>query len=187
MAGHSKWAQIKRGKAVTDAAKSRTFSRFARLISLESKKANGSLTAPGLATVIARAKAANMPKDNIERAVAKGISKDSGELEQVLYEAYGPGGVAIIVGALTDNRNRTTQEIKHLFTKNGTELATPGAALWAFQKSAEGAYVPNEPLMEVSGADEEQLSAILDALDEHEDVQRVFTNGRGYESTESEG
>jgi YebC/PmpR family DNA-binding regulatory protein len=183
MAGHSKWAQIKRGKAVTDAAKSRTFSRFARLITLESKKAGGSLTAPGLATVIARAKAANMPKDNIERAIAKGISKDAGELAQVVYEAYGPGGVAIIVEALTDNKNRTTQEIKHLFSSRGAELATPGAALWAFQKG-EGGHVPNEPLVEVSGSDEEQLSGILDALDEHDDVQAVATNARGYESTE---
>jgi YebC/PmpR family DNA-binding regulatory protein len=186
MSGHSKWAQIKRGKAVTDAAKSRVFSRFARLITLESKKAGGSLTAPGLATVIARAKAANMPKDNIERAIAKGTSKDSGELEQVLYEAYGPGGVAIIVDALTDNKNRTTQEVKHLLSKNGAELATPGAALWAFQKSSDSSYVPNEPLMDVAGTEEEQLGAILDALDEHDDVQRVFTNGRGYESTQGD-
>ena len=185
MAGHSKWAQIKRAKAVTDAAKARVFSRFARLIALESKKAGGSLSAPGLANVIARAKAANMPKDNIERAVAKGASKDSGDLDQVVYEAYGPGGAAILVDALTDNRNRTTQEIKHLLSKNGIEMATPGAASWAFTKSPEG-YIPNEPLMEAAGEDEEKLSALLDALDEHEDVQRVFTNARGYESTESD-
>lgn len=182
MAGHSKWAQIKRGKAVTDAAKSRVFSRFARLIALESKKANGSVNAPALAAVITRAKAANMPKDNIERAVAKGISKDAGELEQVTYEAYGPAGVAIVVDALTDNRNRTTQEVKHRLSKNGAELATPGAALWAFTKSAEG-YAPNEPLMEVAGEEEEKLQKILDALDEHEDVQAVATNARGYESS----
>src|SRR3990167_4007457 len=119
MSGHSKWSQIKRQKSVTDAAKSRTFSRFARLITLESKKANGVLSAPSLAVVISRAKAANMPKENIERAIAKGTSKDSGDLEQTVYETYGPGGVAIIVDALTDNKNRTTQEIKHLLSKNG--------------------------------------------------------------------
>ena len=125
-----------------------------------------------------------MPKDNIERAIAKGTSKDSGSLEQDVYEAYGPGGVAIIVDALTDNKNRTTQEVKHLLSSRGAELATPGAALWAFQKSAGGGYVPNEPLVEVAGGEEEQLGAILDALDEHEDVQAVATNARGYESTE---
>ncbi|HVW82961.1 MAG TPA: YebC/PmpR family DNA-binding transcriptional regulator [Candidatus Paceibacterota bacterium] len=183
MAGHSKWAQIKRAKAVTDAAKARVFSRFARLIALESKRAGGKADAPGLAAVVARAKAANMPKDNIERAIAKGASKDSGDLEQVVYEAYGPGGVAILIDALTDNRNRTTQEIKHLLSTYSLELANPGAASWAFTKSIAG-YAPNEPLVEIAGEDEEKLGALLDALDEHEDVQRVFTNARGYESTE---
>ncbi len=182
MSGHSKWSQIKRQKSVTDAAKSRIFSRFARLISLESKKANGLLSVPGLSVAIARAKAANMPKDNIERAVAKGISKDSGNLEQVIYEAYGPGGVAILIDALTDNKNRTTQEVKHLLSLKEVALAAPGAASWAFTKKAD-VYIPNEPLMEIAGADEEHLSAILESLDEHDDVQRVFTNAKGYENT----
>ena len=181
MSGHSKWSQIKRQKAVTDSARSRVFSRYARLIALESKKANGILSAPGLSVVIARAKAANMPKDNIERAIAKGMSQDSGNLEQVLYEAYGPGGVAIMIDALTDNKNRTTQEIKHLLVLNGVELANPGAASWAFTKKG-AEYIPNEPLIDVAGTDEERLSAILDALDEHDDVQQVFTNARGYEN-----
>src|SRR3989338_9025678 len=112
MSGHSKWSQIKRQKSVTDAVKSRIYSRYARLITLESKKAGGLLSSPGLSVAISRAKAANMPKENIERAIAKGVSKDSGNLEQVVYEAYGPGGVAILIDALTDNKNRTTQEVK---------------------------------------------------------------------------
>src|SRR5581483_398087 len=169
MAGHSKWAQIKRQKAVTDAAKSRAFSRFARLITIESKKANGNASSPGLVSAIERAKAANMPKDNIERAIAKGTSKDANELENVAYEFYGPGGVAIVVSALTDNKNRTTQEVKHLLSKNGYELGTPGSALWAFSKTPSGQYVPNEPLMDVAGTDEEKLGQILELLDEHED------------------
>ena len=185
MSGHSKWSQIKRQKGVTDAARSRVFSRYARLITMEAKKASGILTAPGLASAIARAKAENMPKDNIERAVAKGASKDSGNLEQVVYEAYGPAGVAIIIDALTDNKNRTTPEIKHLFSKMGFEVAAPGAASWAFNKVG-NAYIPNEPLNDVSGADEEKLGNILEALDEHEDVQQVFTNARGYENTNDE-
>ena len=181
MSGHSKWSQIKRQKSVTDAARSRVFSRYARLIALESKKANGVLSAPSVSVVIARAKAANMPKDNIERAIQKGMSKDSGNVEPVTYEVYGPGGAALIVTALTDNKNRTTQEIKHLLALHGVELANPGAASWAFTKTHDG-YTPNEPLMDVAGTDEERLSAILDALDEHDDVQRVFTNARGYEN-----
>ncbi len=182
MSGHSKWSQVKRQKSVTDAAKSRVFSRFARLITLESKKAGGTLSAPSLSVAIARAKAANMPKENIERAIAKGISKDSGELEQIVYEAYGPGGVAMLIDALTDNKNRTTQDLKHLLSLQGVEVATPGAASWAFTKSG-GAYTPHEPLLEVSEKDEERLQAILDALDANDDVQQVFTNARGYESS----
>jgi YebC/PmpR family DNA-binding regulatory protein len=182
MAGHSKWAQIKRQKAVTDAARSRVFSRYARLLTVESKKAAGNMTAPGLVMAVTRAKAANMPKDNIERAIAKGASKDSGELEQVVYEAYGPGGVAILIDAFTDNKNRTTQEIKHLFSKNGFELSAPGAASWAFTKQ-DGLYVPHTPLITVSDNDADALTTILTALDEHDDVQRVFTNAEGYEDT----
>ncbi len=183
MSGHNKWSQIKRQKSVTDAAKSRVFARFARTITVESKKANGVLTSPGLSAVITRAKAANMPKENIERAVAKGVSKDAGALEQVVYEAYGPGGTAFIVDAFTDNKNRTTQEIKHLLVLNGVELANPGAASWAFTKSHEGTYEPNEPLMDLSDEDGEKLGMILNALDEHDDVQCVYTNARGYENT----
>ncbi len=183
MAGHSKWAQIKRGKAVTDAAKSKAFSKFAREITLESKKSAGNVSSPSLAAVINRAKAANMPKDNIERAVAKGISKDSGDLEQVAYEFYGPGGVAIIALAVTDSRNRTTQEIKSMLNKNGYELGVPGSAAWAFTKQPDGRYKANEPLMEVAGSDEEKLSGLLTLLDDLDDVQEVATNGSGYEST----
>lgn len=183
MSGHNKWAQIKRQKGATDAAKSRVFARYARLITLESKKAAGNTSAPGLATAIARAKAENMPKDNIERAVARGTAKDASELEQVVYEAYGPGGVALLIDALTDSRNRTTQEVKHLLSRQGVELATPGAASWAFDKTPDGAYRAKEPLMNVMGADEEKLGVILEALDEHDDVQRVYTNAAGYEDT----
>jgi YebC/PmpR family DNA-binding regulatory protein len=185
MSGHSKWSQIKRQKGVTDAARSRVFSKFARLITIESKKAGGSVSDPALAAVIARAKAANMPKDNIERAVAKGASKEAGDLSEVTYEFYGPGGVAIIVNALTDNKNRTTQEIKHMISKNGFELGTPGSAGWAFAKSG-GAFVPNEPLMDMNEDDEERLGRILELLDEQDDVQGIVTNARGYESTNEE-
>ncbi len=186
MAGHSKWAQIKRQKAVTDGARARVFARFARLITLEAKKAAGNTNDPGLKAAIERAKKVNMPKENIERAVAKGTSKDASSLEQVTYECYGPGGAAIIVDALTDNRNRTTQELKHLLSKNELELAAPGSALWAFQKHPDGSFTPHEPLTEVDASFEDALSALLSLLDEHDDVQRVFTNARGYETTESD-
>ncbi|HRH55365.1 MAG TPA: YebC/PmpR family DNA-binding transcriptional regulator [Candidatus Paceibacterota bacterium] len=186
MSGHSKWSQIKRQKGVADAAKSKAFSRFSKLIAMESKKSAGNISSPGLATAIARAKAINMPKDSIDRAVTKGASKDSGDLVQVVYEWYGPGGTAIIIDALTDNTNRTTQEIKHLITKSGFELGAQGSAAWAFQKSGDGSLVPNEPLMDLSESDEEALGRIFEQLDEHDDVQRFFTNARGYETSESD-
>lgn len=186
MAGHSKWAQIKRQKGVADAARSKVFSRFARLITMESKRANGDQSAPALASAIERAKAANMPKDNIARAVAKGTSKDAGDLASVLYEFYGPGGTAILVDALTDNTNRTTQEIKHLLSKNGYALGGPGSAAWAFSKAPGGAYVPNEPLAELAPRDEDALGLLFEALDAHDDVQRTFTNARGYEASDAE-
>jgi YebC/PmpR family DNA-binding regulatory protein len=187
MAGHSKWAQIKRQKAVTDAARSRVFSRFAKEIALESKKAAGNLSSPSLAAVITRAKAANMPKDNIDRAIAKGVSKDGGELDQVAYELYGPGGIAVIATAVTDSRNRTTQEIKHLLSRNGYELGAPGSAAWAFTKTPDGRFVANDATkMAVQGEDEAKLSELLTLLDDYDDVQEVFTNANGYESTGDE-
>ena len=100
----------------------------------------------------------------------------------MIYEVYGPGGVAILVDTLTDNKNRTTQEIKHLFVLQGIELSAPGAASWAFTTTGT-VFIPNEPLIEVSESDGDKLRAILEALDEHEDVQRVFTNAREYEDT----
>ena len=98
-----------------------------------------------------------------------------------LVEAYGPSGVAILIEALTDNKNRTTPEIKHLLSKQGVEVAAPGAATWAFTKNG-ALYTPNEPLTDMAGADEEKLTAILEILDAHEDVQQIFTNARGYEN-----
>ena len=106
-------------------------------------------------------------------------------IEEMTYEGYGPGGVAIMVQVATDNKNRTTPEIKHLFSKLGFEVAAPGAASWAFTKVG-SKYIPNEPLTEIEGDDEEKLTTLLETLDEHEDVQQIFTNARGYESNDDE-
>jgi len=186
MAGHSKWAQIKRQKAVTDAARSRVFSRFAREITMESKRVGGNPSSPTLAAIITRAKAVNMPKDNIERAIAKGLSKEADMVESAAYELYGPGAVAIVISVLTDNKNRSLQSIKVVLSKTPHELGSPGSATWAFMKTPSGAFVPNEPLMDIGGDDEEALQKLLEQLDELEDVQAVYTNARGYESTADE-
>lgn len=174
MAGHNKWSKIKHKKAASDAQKSKVFGKMARLIAIESKKANGDTSAPGLRAAIEKARGENMPKDNIERAIAKGTSGDSAALESVLYEMYGPGGSAVLIDILTDNRNRTAAEIRHLLSKNGYELATPGSAAWAFTKTAEG-YTP-QTTVTVDEAAGEKLGAIIDTLEEHDDVQEVYTN-----------
>jgi YebC/PmpR family DNA-binding regulatory protein len=174
MAGHNKWAQIKRQKGANDAAKSNTWGKLSRKITIESKRANGDTNAATLRKVIEDAKAVNMPKDTIERAIAKGTATDAGALESITYEAYGAGGAAIIIETLTDNRNRTAQEIKHLLSKNGIALAAPGSALWAFEKTAEG-YIPKSTVS-LSEADDASLMQLMELIDAHDDVQDVFTN-----------
>ncbi|MCC7500850.1 YebC/PmpR family DNA-binding transcriptional regulator [Candidatus Nomurabacteria bacterium] len=172
MAGHSKWAKLKHTKGKTDAQKAKLFSKLVKIIGIELKKAKGDKTAPGVRTAIEKAAAANMPKDNIERALAK---SDEKELEHVVYEAYGPGGCALIIEGYTDSRNRTSAELKHLLSEYGGSLATPGAAMWAFQKNAEGVLEPISPL-ELSDEDAQKMAELSDALEEHDDVSEVYTS-----------
>ena len=174
MAGHSKWAQIKRQKGAADAAKSNLWGKLGKRIAVESKKANGDVNSPSLRAIIETAKKANMPKDTIERAVAKGASADAAALEAVTYETYGPGGSAIVIEVLTDSRNRTAQEIKHLLGELGLALAAPGSALWAFEKTAEG-YAPKSTVP-LSEEDDAKLMAIMEKIDAHDDVEEVYTN-----------
>lgn len=174
MAGHNKWSQIKRQKGAADAAKSNVWGKLSRRITIESKAVAGDVTSPTLRSFIEKAHKANMPKDKIEKAVAKGTSNEAGEMESISYEAYGPGGAAIIIETLTDSRNRTAQEIKHLLSKNGLALAAPGSAAWAFEKTHEG-YTPTT-MVPLSENDHEALMKILEEIDEHDDVEEVYTN-----------
>ena len=175
MSGHNKWAQIKHKKAATDAAKSAVWGKLSRRITVESKLAGGDVNSPGLRTYIEKARKENMPKDKIEAAIAKGIAKDAAAMDSVVYEAYGPGGAAIIISALTDNRNRTAQEIKHLLSKNGLALAAPGSAAWAFNRMQDGTYEPQSTIP-LSEADNDALMKVLEELDNHDDVEDVYTN-----------
>lgn len=174
MAGHSKWAQIKRQKGAADKAKSMLWGKLGKRIAVESKLAKGDVNAAGLRAAIERAKKENMPGGSIERAVAKGTAADSAELESILYEAYGPGGAAILIQVLTDSRNRASQEIKHLLSKNGIALASPGSASWAFEKTANG-YEP-KTTVELSETDSASLMKILEEIDNYDDVEDVYTN-----------
>ena len=174
MSGHNKWSKIKHKKAATDAAKSKVFGKFSRLIAVESKKAGGNVDSPGLRAVIDQAKAVSMPADNIDRAVKKGAGGDTANMEEVMYEAYGPGGSALIITGLTDNKNRTSAEVKHSLSKYGAELAAQGAASWAFAKDGPD-WVPNS-MIPLSDEDGEKLGNIIEALEESDDVQNVYTN-----------
>lgn len=174
MSGHNKWSQIKHKKAITDGKRSKIFGKLSKLIALEAKKAQGNLASPCLRAVIERAKKESMPADNIDRAVKKGAGGDAGNMESVLFEAYGPSGCAILIEGLTDNKNRTVQEIKHILSKRGLSLAGQGAASWAFVKTHEG-WEP-QTMCPIAESDTEALEDLLEALDEHDDVQDVFTN-----------
>ncbi len=136
MSGHSHWAGIKYKKAAVDAKRGKVWSKLARMIIVAAKAGGGDPAANlSLRYAIDKAKAANMPKDTIEKAIKKGTGEIEGvSFEEVLYEGYGPGGVAIMVEALTDNRNRTTPEIKRLFEKYGSSLGTSGCVNWMFTK-----------------------------------------------------
>ncbi|MEX0917409.1 MAG: YebC/PmpR family DNA-binding transcriptional regulator [Candidatus Paceibacterota bacterium] len=174
MSGHNKWSKIKHKKAATDEKKSKEFSRLAQLISIESKKVGGDENSPALRLAIEKARTANMPKGNIARAIAKGKSGEADNLEQVVYEAYGPGSVALIIEGYTDNRNRTGGEVRHALTKQGFALAEQGAASWAFEKAGDG-WRPTTT-MGITPEDKEKLDVLVDVLLELEDVEDVFTN-----------
>jgi YebC/PmpR family DNA-binding regulatory protein len=137
MAGHSKWAGIKHKKAIVDARRGKLFTKLARAITVAAKEGGGDpIGNPSLALAVQKAKDASMPKDNIERAIAKGTGAgaDAESWEPVLYEGYGPGGVALLVEALTDNRNRTGSEVRHLLSKHGGNLGEPGSVSYLFEK-----------------------------------------------------
>lgn len=175
MSGHNKWSKIKHKKAVSDTKKSRVFGKLARLIAVASKNANGNTDSPGLRSAIEKARTSNMPSDNIERAILKGKTDIGSAAESVRYEFYGPGGSALIVEGLTNNRNRTAAEVKHLLSKFGFELATPGAASWAFAAHLEDGWIP-KTTVNLSEADTNVLCELVDALEEHDDTQSVYTN-----------
>lgn len=173
MSGHNKWSKIKHKKAATDAQKSKIFSKHSMLITMEAKKAGGDATAAGVLAAIERAKKDSMPKENIERAVAKGCGTGSASLEEIMFEGYGPGGVALLIEVVTDNNNRTAPLIRHVFSKAGLELGTPGSAMWAFSKTTTG-YSPTMP-MDLDDTAGEKLADFIERLEELDDVTNIYT------------
>ncbi len=174
MSGHSKWASIKHKKAIVDSRRGQQFTKLARAIVVAAKAGGGQIDGnPALALAVQKARDASMPKDNIQRAIDKGSGAglDAASFEDVLYEGYGPAGVAVLVEALTDNRNRTGADVRHLFSKHGGSLAEPGSVAYLFTKTGL-VVVPSE------GVAEDDLLPALDAgatdIETDDDVYEVL-------------
>ena len=182
MSGHSKWASIKHKKAATDAKRGKVFTKFIKEITVASRRGGGDLnTNPRLRTAIDRAKQANMPQDNIDRAIKKG----TGELEGVSYEeftieGYGPGGVAIMVEVLTDNKNRTTADIRSIFSKKNGNVAGAGSVGWMFEKKG---YIEVD---KAAASEDDTMSIVLDAgaqdMETEEDFYAITTSPKDFEA-----
>jgi len=236
MSGHSKWASIKHKKAATDVKRGKIFSKLAKEITISAKGGGGDLDANArLRLAVNKAKSVNMPADNIDRAIKKGTGELPGvSYEEISYEGYGPKGVAFIVEALTDNKNRTAAEIRNIFSKRGGNMAGPGSVSWMFTKkgfimvkdssadedkvftaaldsgaediktesslyeittpvaafekvknaleeasipveSAEITMIPSSSI-QIEGDDAKQVLALIDLLEDYEDVQNVYAN-----------
>ena len=178
MSGHSKWSTIKHKKGRADAKRGKIFTKIIREITVAAREGGGDIDSnPRLRAAVAAAKAANMPADNIKRAVQRGTGELPGvNYEEMSFEGYGPGGVAVMLELLTDNRNRTTPEIRHIFSKNGGNLGENGCVSWLFTRRGL-ILVPRTPEMD----DDEVMEVVLEAgaedLDiEDEDYYRVFTS-----------
>jgi YebC/PmpR family DNA-binding regulatory protein len=175
VSGHSKWASIKHKKAIVDQRRGQHFTKLARAVTVAAREGGGDPSGnPGLALAIQKARDASMPKDNIERAIAKGTGEgvDADQIETVLYEGYGPGGVALLIEALTDNRNRTGADVRHALSKSGGNLGEPGSVAYLFDK--QGVIV-----VDATRYDEDDLIVAIDAgaedIARDDDVYEIIT------------
>ena len=184
MSGHSKWASIKHKKAATDAKRGNLFTRIIKELAVAARMGGGDPDAnPRLRKAIADAKAANMPADNIKRAIMKGTGQLEGvSYEEMSYEGYGPGGVAVFIETLTDNKNRTVSEVRHIFSKHGGNLGESGSVAWIFQRKG---YI----VVERSQASEDDLMDIIleagaEDMKEDGDNYEIFTSPEDYEAVD---
>ncbi len=197
MAGHSKWANIKHKKGAADKKKGKLFSKLAKEIMVAAREGGSDPeTNPRLRTALASAKSANMPNDNIDRAIKKGIGEIEGvSFEEILYEGYGPGGVAILVECLTDNRNRTAGEIRMIFDRTNGNLAGSGSVTWMFKRKSRfvitGENADEDRLFEVvvdAGAEDIQIDGeiaeILGSPENFDAISKALENA-GIETVES--
>lgn len=181
MARHSKWHKVKQFKGAIDAKRAASFTKLAREITVAAKEKGPD---PGmnarLRTAIERAREASMPKDNIERAIKRGTGgSGEAELESLTYEAYAPGGIALIIECLTDNRNRTTNDVKHMVTKAGGTIAGAGSAQYLFDRkpSPNGGFEwEPKTLIDTDETTGTIVAELIDELEAHDDVSRVYSN-----------
>ena len=182
MSGHSKWSTIKRKKGAADAKRGKIFTKLIREIATAARLAGGDQDSnPRLRLVVDKAKAANMPKDNIQRAIQKGIGGGEGDTyEEMVYEGYGPGGAAILIEALTDNKNRTVSDVRHALTKNGGNLGSSGCVAYLFEKRGILLFgrdgINSDELMEAA------IEAGAEDVVETEDMLEVVTSSAEFDS-----
>ena len=158
MSGHSKWATIKHKKAALDAKRGKTFTRIIKEISIAARNGGDPDANPRLRTAILAAKAVSMPADNIKKAVMRGtVELEGGQIDEVMFEGYGPGGAAVLVKVATDNRNRTVSEIRHVFSKNGGNLGELGSVAWMFERKSH-VFIPQD-----KAGEEQLMNIVLDA------------------------
>lgn len=184
MSGHSKWAGIKHKKAIIDAKRGKLFSKLVKDVTLAARSGGDLNANAALRTAVARAKEANVPADNLQRAIKRGTGQLPGvSFEEIIYEGYGPGGVAVMVEVLTDNKNRTSAEIRNIFTKGGGNLAGTGSVSWMFSKK--GFIVVNKKVI-----DEEKLMDIVsesggEDIDVGDTTYDITTEVRNFESVKA--
>ena len=155
MSGHSKWATIKHKKAALDSKRGKVFTRLIKEIMIAARNGGDPESNARLRTAVAAAKAVSMPADNIKRAIMRGTGElEGGQIDEILYEGYGPGGAAVLVNVATDNRNRTVSEVRHLFSKNGGNLGEQGSVSWMFERKA-------KLIVDAEKISEDQLMAIV--------------------------
>ena len=157
MSGHSKWATIKHKKAATDAKRGKAFTRIIKEISIAARSGGDPDGNPRLRSAIIAAKAASMPSDNIKKAIMRGTGElEGGQIEEVMFEGYGPGGAAVLVNVATDNRNRTVSELRHAFSKNGGNMGAEGSVAWMFERKSQ-IFVPGDK------TEDQLMDIVLDA------------------------
>lgn len=175
MSGHSKWSQIKRQKGIADQKKGQLFSKLSKVISMAARRGADPTMNVDLKNAIEKAREANMPKENIEQAIKRVAVKNAAQLEELTIEVIGPESLALIITAITDNKNRTMGEVRNILSEFGWKVAQQGAVMWMFEKHGQE-FIPKYPLENITENTKNNLEWVLEKLDDNEDVQEVYDN-----------